>query len=261
MSLKCSNLYKINWNWIVYINSAFVIYIRQSRKCNFLRFCVFFVPDSSPFPSSIPHAFKINFNSLYMALCEQQTSDQATLLLYTLLHQNSNIRTYMLARTDMENLVSTILSIVFVSYNILKSNFFSQEGMYVVCLPAKVDSQDADREMAPAKAEIWVWQCGRQCTQRWGHRAEQGSTRRSESSRSLTASLLPMTQPDQSCGTCWPPFSRGYLHPLGSFPLLSVHPPCSSHSCCVFLVSMAKRKGDFFQLNSQMSYPFSWLRC
>lgn len=120
----------------------------------FLRFCVFYVPDSSPFPSSIPHAFQINFNSLYMALCEQQTSDQATLLLYTLLHQNSNIRTYMLARTDMENLVSTILSIVFVSYNILKSNFFSQEGTYVVCLPAKVDSQDADREMPPAKAEV-----------------------------------------------------------------------------------------------------------
>uniref|UniRef100_A0A8C0RA40 Dymeclin n=1 Tax=Canis lupus familiaris TaxID=9615 RepID=A0A8C0RA40_CANLF len=61
--------------------------------------------DSSPFPSSIPHAFQINFNSLYTALCEQQTSDQATLLLYTLLHQNSNVRTYMLARTDMENLI------------------------------------------------------------------------------------------------------------------------------------------------------------
>uniref|UniRef100_A0A8C6AIL2 Dymeclin n=1 Tax=Monodon monoceros TaxID=40151 RepID=A0A8C6AIL2_MONMO len=69
--------------------------------------------DSSPFPSSIPHAFQINFNSLYMALCEQQTSDQATLLLYTLLHQNSNIRTYMLARTDMENLVLPILEILY----------------------------------------------------------------------------------------------------------------------------------------------------
>ncbi|XP_012498090.1 PREDICTED: dymeclin [Propithecus coquereli] len=68
----------------------------------YLFFCI---PDSSPFPSSIPHAFQINFNSLYTALCEQQTSDQATLLLYTLLHQNSNIRTYMLARTDMENLI------------------------------------------------------------------------------------------------------------------------------------------------------------
>ncbi|XP_063651721.1 dymeclin isoform X33 [Pan troglodytes] len=69
--------------------------------------------DSSPFPSSIPHAFQINFNSLYTALCEQQTSDQATLLLYTLLHQNSNIRTYMLARTDMENLVLPILEILY----------------------------------------------------------------------------------------------------------------------------------------------------
>ncbi|XP_060029832.1 dymeclin isoform X4 [Erinaceus europaeus] len=69
--------------------------------------------DSTPFPSSTPHAFQINFNSLYTALCEQQTSDQATLLLYTLLHQNSNIRTYMLARTDMENLVLPILEILY----------------------------------------------------------------------------------------------------------------------------------------------------
>ncbi|KAM5219384.1 dymeclin isoform 1-T1 [Hipposideros larvatus] len=69
--------------------------------------------DNSPFPSSIPHTFQINFNSLYTALCEQQASDQATLLLYTLLHQNSNIRTYMLARTDMENLVLPILEILY----------------------------------------------------------------------------------------------------------------------------------------------------
>uniref|UniRef100_A0A8C7A6I9 Dymeclin n=1 Tax=Neovison vison TaxID=452646 RepID=A0A8C7A6I9_NEOVI len=69
--------------------------------------------DSSPFPSSIPHTFQINFNSLYTALCEQQTSDQATLLLYTLLHQNSNVRTYMLARTDTENLVLPILEILY----------------------------------------------------------------------------------------------------------------------------------------------------
>ncbi|XP_064150608.1 dymeclin isoform X5 [Loxodonta africana] len=71
------------------------------------------VANNSPFPSSVLHAFQINFNSLYTALCEQQTSDQATLLLYTLLHQNSNIRTYMLARTDMENLVLPILEILY----------------------------------------------------------------------------------------------------------------------------------------------------
>uniref|UniRef100_A0A3Q3VXV2 Dymeclin n=1 Tax=Mola mola TaxID=94237 RepID=A0A3Q3VXV2_MOLML len=51
--------------------------------------------------------------SLYTALCEQQRSDQATLLLYTLLHQNANMRTYMLSRTDMDNLVLPILEILY----------------------------------------------------------------------------------------------------------------------------------------------------
>lgn len=66
----------------------------------------FFISDSTAFSSSNPHAFQINFNSLYTALCEHQKSDQATLLLYMLLHQNGNVRTYVLARTDIENLVS-----------------------------------------------------------------------------------------------------------------------------------------------------------
>ncbi|KAK2888199.1 dymeclin isoform X1 [Channa argus] len=60
-----------------------------------------------------PHIFQINFNSLYTALCEQQRSDQATLLLYTLLHQNANMRTYMLSRTDMDNLILPILEILY----------------------------------------------------------------------------------------------------------------------------------------------------
>lgn len=72
-------------------------------------FFYFFISDSTAFSSSNPHAFQINFNSLYTALCEQQKSDQATLLLYMLLHQNSNVRTYVLARTDIENLVSIAL--------------------------------------------------------------------------------------------------------------------------------------------------------
>lgn len=61
--------------------------------------------DTSSLSAEQPHSFQINFNSLYTALCEQQRSDQATLLLYTLLHQNTNMRTYMLSRTDMDNLV------------------------------------------------------------------------------------------------------------------------------------------------------------
>ncbi|TKS84360.1 Dymeclin [Collichthys lucidus] len=69
--------------------------------------------DTSSLSMEQPHAFQINFNSLYTALCEQQRSDQATLLLYTLLHQNANMRTYMLSRTDMDNLVLPILEILY----------------------------------------------------------------------------------------------------------------------------------------------------
>ncbi|XP_040013663.1 dymeclin [Xiphias gladius] len=69
--------------------------------------------DTSSLSVEQPHTFQINFNSLYTALCEQQCSDQATLLLYTLLHQNANMRTYMLSRTDMENLVLPILEILY----------------------------------------------------------------------------------------------------------------------------------------------------
>ncbi|XP_068190948.1 dymeclin [Antennarius striatus] len=69
--------------------------------------------DTSSLSVEQPHTFQINFNSLYTALCEQQRSDQATLLLYTLLHQNANMRTYMLSRTDMENLVLPILEILY----------------------------------------------------------------------------------------------------------------------------------------------------
>ncbi|NXC70727.1 DYM protein, partial [Anhinga anhinga] len=77
----------------------------QSLLLLLIGFFYFFISDSTAFSSSNPHAFQINFNSLYTALCEQQRSDQATLLLYMLLHQNSNVRTYVLARTDIENLV------------------------------------------------------------------------------------------------------------------------------------------------------------
>uniref|UniRef100_A0A8C7QBZ8 Dymeclin n=1 Tax=Oncorhynchus mykiss TaxID=8022 RepID=A0A8C7QBZ8_ONCMY len=69
--------------------------------------------DMSSVPTEQHHMFQINFNSLYTALCEQQRSDQATLILYTLLHQNTNMRTYMLSRTDMENLVMPILKILY----------------------------------------------------------------------------------------------------------------------------------------------------
>ncbi|XP_067839523.1 dymeclin [Heptranchias perlo] len=69
--------------------------------------------DNTAIQSPNSYSFQINFNSLYTALYEQQKSDQATLLLYTLLHQNPNVRTYVLARTDVENLVLPILEILY----------------------------------------------------------------------------------------------------------------------------------------------------
>lgn len=82
-----------------------------------------------------PHAFQINFNSLYTALCEQQRSDQATLLLYTLLHQNANMRTYMLSRTDMDNLVGVIAAVAVVVQKMQTNELFLSQSdiLYVVC--------------------------------------------------------------------------------------------------------------------------------
>lgn len=100
----------------------------------FLRFCVFCVPDSSPFPHQF-HMLSRLTSTVCTWPCVNSRHPTKLLFLYTLLHQNSNIRTYMLARTDMENLVSIILSIVFVFYNILKSNFFPRRiCMLLACL-------------------------------------------------------------------------------------------------------------------------------
>ncbi|KFQ59660.1 Dymeclin, partial [Pelecanus crispus] len=86
-------------------NQSLLLLLLDGKCICYRFFFYFFISDSTAFSSSNPHAFQINFNSLYTALCEQQKSDQATLLLYMLLHQNSNVRTYVLARTDIENLV------------------------------------------------------------------------------------------------------------------------------------------------------------
>lgn len=87
----------------------------------------------APVDTSIPveqaHAFQINFNSLYTALCEHQCSDQATLLLYTLLHQNANMRTYMLSRTDMDNLVGTEMAKSFNKESLAAFSYSTADGV------------------------------------------------------------------------------------------------------------------------------------
>lgn len=185
----------------------------------FLKFCGFCVPDSSPFPSSIPHAFQINFNSLYTALCEQQTSDQATLLLYTLLHQNSNVRTYMLARTDMENLVSITLHISCFLYCLIFWRAVSFPRRVSMFAWLQRWGWEMDGELPPGtgvRRTQRTWQC---C-----HRAGEHSSM--TSFPVLQDFLSPWSSLIKSFKKRGLLFS-GYSCRRGSFQMLSVHPPRS----------------------------------
>lgn len=60
--------------------------------------------------------FKINFQLLFDVLCAQQNEDQATLLLYLLLHKNQQFKIYVLSRTsDLHLLVVPVLRILYTS--------------------------------------------------------------------------------------------------------------------------------------------------
>lgn len=50
--------------------------------------------------------FKIDFSSLYNTLCRIVTIDQATLLLYLLLHRNQRFYKYVMAQPNLQQLVS-----------------------------------------------------------------------------------------------------------------------------------------------------------
>ncbi|KAL7646893.1 UNVERIFIED_CONTAM: hypothetical protein RMT77_002150 [Armadillidium vulgare] len=57
--------------------------------------------------------FKIEYPTLYSTLCSYIPVDQVTLLVYVLLHKNSDFRTYVLSRTDIETLVVPILKTLY----------------------------------------------------------------------------------------------------------------------------------------------------
>lgn len=60
--------------------------------------------------------FKIEFQRLFDVLCQQQNEDQATLLLYLLIHKNSRFKIYVLSRTsDLHLLVVPVLRILYTS--------------------------------------------------------------------------------------------------------------------------------------------------
>lgn len=56
--------------------------------------------------------FKIDFSTLYSTLCRIVTIDQATLLLYLLLHRNQRFYKYVMAQQNLQQLVIFIINLI-----------------------------------------------------------------------------------------------------------------------------------------------------
>ena len=58
--------------------------------------------------------FKVEFSKLFITLCETQSEDQSTLLLYLLLHKNSSFRAFVISRTsELDILTVPVLKILY----------------------------------------------------------------------------------------------------------------------------------------------------
>ncbi|XP_074042156.1 dymeclin isoform X2 [Leptinotarsa decemlineata] len=78
------------------------------------------VLDTNPVPpTKASSLFKIDFNLLFLTLCEKATGDAATLLLYLLLHRNQSFKSFLLRRADLDQLIVPILKTL---YNAPNSN-------------------------------------------------------------------------------------------------------------------------------------------
>jgi len=64
--------------------------------------------DAEPLPDACLPTFKISFSKLYNAICEQINTDETTLLLYLLTFENVEFMSYIMARCDIETLVSEL---------------------------------------------------------------------------------------------------------------------------------------------------------
>lgn len=64
-------------------------------------------------PTSAVATFKLDLGRLYITLCHVASSDQTTLLLYLLVHRNRHVKTYIMARSDIELLVVPILKTLY----------------------------------------------------------------------------------------------------------------------------------------------------
>ncbi|CAG2200756.1 DYM [Mytilus edulis] len=68
---------------------------------------------STPSPTQVAATFKFDFTDLYNSLSSSLRDDQATLLLYLLIHQNASMKAFILSRTNIDQLVMPILKILY----------------------------------------------------------------------------------------------------------------------------------------------------
>ncbi|EEC20238.1 conserved hypothetical protein, partial [Ixodes scapularis] len=81
--------------------------------CNPYKKALFsFVNSQAGSVEAIP-SFKLDYGKLYDTLCVTLNNDQTTLLLYLLMHRNSNFKTYVLSRSNIELLIVPILKILY----------------------------------------------------------------------------------------------------------------------------------------------------
>lgn len=84
-----------------------------TTKDNPYRTSLFGCSDSKDSPKDPPSTFKIDFNAVYDTLCKIVTIDQATLLLYLLLHRNERFYKFVMQQTNLEQLVVPILQTLY----------------------------------------------------------------------------------------------------------------------------------------------------
>ena len=86
----------------------FKVYILKSSFHSYFR--VNLLSDQSAGgPTTASATFKIDFTDLYKTLCTTLKDDQTTLLLYLLIHRNVQMKAFILSRTNIDSLVSTLL--------------------------------------------------------------------------------------------------------------------------------------------------------
>uniref|UniRef100_A0A1A9WWJ1 Dymeclin n=1 Tax=Glossina brevipalpis TaxID=37001 RepID=A0A1A9WWJ1_9MUSC len=84
-----------------------------TSKGNAYRSSLFGCADSKESPKEGSNTFQIDFSAVYETLCRIVTIDQATLLLYLLLHRNERFYKFVMIQPDLEKLVTPILQTLY----------------------------------------------------------------------------------------------------------------------------------------------------